>query len=53
MKKPKGIYPIFKNSIRGELKNTERFYRQLIHLPSGWWVTKKDLDYIIKIIKSI
>ena len=50
---PNHFHPIFKNSIRGELKNTERFYKQLIHLPSGWWVTKKDLDYIIKIIKSI
>ena len=50
---PNHKHPIFYKSKRTTLPNTDTFYRKLIHLPTGWWVTKSNLNKILKIIKQI
>lgn len=45
------IHSIFRNS-RKKLKNLDSVYPRLLHLPCGWWVTKKDISKIIKTIND-
>lgn len=40
------------NDFKTELPNLDKFYSELVHLPCGWWVTKKDCDTIIETAKS-
>ena len=35
-----------------KLKNLDSVYPRLLHLPCGWWVTKKDISKIIKTIND-
>lgn len=34
------------------LPNLDTFYRKMLHLPCGWWVTKEDCDKMITILKE-
>lgn len=34
------------------LPNLDIFYDEFIHLPCGWWVTSKEREYIIDVIKK-
>ena len=45
-------YTIFKK-FKSKLKNLDKFENQEINVPCGWWLKKKDLDKIIKIIKDV
>lgn len=49
---PNYKHPIFLKSVRRPLINTEIFYKQLIHLPTGWWVNKSNLKLLIEIINK-
>jgi len=50
---PNHYHPVFKNSIRYKLKNLEKFYSMLVHIPCGWWVKKNQRKKIVEIINSI
>jgi perosamine synthetase len=34
------------------LPNLDIFYKKMVHIPCGWWVTKTDLEKMISIIKG-
>src|SRR3989339_75085 len=34
------------------LPNLDKFYSSMICIPVGWWLTKKDLNYIVKTINN-
>ncbi len=40
------------NDFPSELPNLDRFYEEMLHIPCGWWVTKKDCDKIISLMKE-
>ncbi|MCT3834378.1 DegT/DnrJ/EryC1/StrS family aminotransferase [Elizabethkingia anophelis] len=40
------------NDHPSHLPNLDDFYRKMLHLPCGWWVTKDDCDKIVDIIKG-
>jgi dTDP-4-amino-4,6-dideoxygalactose transaminase len=44
-------HSIFMNS-KINLPNVDRFEKEWVHLPCGWWVTPDDREYILKIIKG-
>lgn len=46
---PNNYHPIFKDST---LPNTDIFYKNLVHIPCGSWVTDSDLKYILQVIKN-
>ena len=35
-----------------KLPQMDSFYSSFVHIPCGWWVTKKDRLKIVKIIKE-
>lgn len=35
-----------------KLKNLDQFYKKMVHIPCGWWVTKNDCDKIIQLIRN-
>lgn len=35
-----------------ELPNLDRFYKKLVHIPCGWWVTNSDIQLITDTIKE-
>lgn len=43
----------FLNDFPGtQLPNMDEFYKKMLHLPCGWWVTKEDCDKMINIMKG-
>jgi len=42
----------FLNDFNEELPNMDHFYKRLVHIPCGWWVTTVDREKILKIIKE-
>ena len=42
----------FLNDFNEELPTMDRFYKRLVHIPCGWWVTNEDREAILKIIKE-
>jgi perosamine synthetase len=40
------------NDFRQILPNLDEFYSKMVHLPCGWWVTKKDREKIVSLIKE-
>lgn len=35
-----------------ELPNLERFYREMVHIPCGWWIDLEAREKIVNVIKS-
>jgi dTDP-4-amino-4,6-dideoxygalactose transaminase len=35
-----------------EMPNLDKFYKRLVHIPCGWWVTKEDCDKMISLFKK-
>ena len=48
--RPNSLHSIFKSS-RVELPGLEKFYKRLLHIPCGWWVSDEDRARIVEIIK--
>ena len=48
--RPNSLHSIFKSS-RVELPGLEKFYKRLLHIPCGWWVSDEDRARIAEIIK--
>jgi perosamine synthetase len=42
----------FLNDFHEELPSMDHFYKRLVHIPCGWWVTAEDREYILKTIKE-
>ncbi|CAD7811158.1 UDP-4-amino-4-deoxy-L-arabinose--oxoglutarate aminotransferase [Chryseobacterium aquaeductus] len=40
------------NDYPTELPNLDLFYKKMVHIPCGWWVTREDCDKMISLIKS-
>jgi len=40
------------NDFKEELPTMDRFYKKLVHIPCGWWVTSEDRERIVEIIKK-
>ena len=45
-------YSIFKKYKKDNLINTNYFHKHMINIPCGWWVSKKELRYIIETVNS-
>lgn len=45
-------YTVFKKDFPKELPNMDRLQNKILFIPSGWWLTKKDREYIVKCIKD-
>ncbi len=45
------IHPIYSSS-RTDLPNLDYFYKRMINIPVGWWLSKEDIEYIVESIKS-
>lgn len=43
---------VFLNDFPVSLPNLDEFYKEMVHIPCGWWVTEQDCDKMISIIKS-
>ena len=44
-------HSIFKESKR-ELPNMDRWYREFVHIPCGWWITEEVRTQIVEAIKK-
>jgi len=42
----------FLNDFNEKLPAMDRFYKRLVHIPCGWWVTNEDREAILKTIKE-
>lgn len=40
------------NDFPSKLPNLDQFYNEMVHLPCGWWVSRKDCDKMIDLIKE-
>lgn len=40
------------NDLPTSLPNLDNFYKKLVHIPCGWWVSKEDREMIVEIIKT-
>lgn len=40
------------NDFPTALPNLDIFYKEMVHIPCGWWVSKKDCDKMIQLIKN-
>lgn len=48
--RPNNLHSIFKSS-QTELPGLDSFYKRLLHIPSGWWVTDEDRERIVDVMK--
>jgi len=48
---PNYLHPIF-NSSNVKLSGCEEFYKNILHIPCGWWLKKKDINKIRKILET-
>jgi dTDP-4-amino-4,6-dideoxygalactose transaminase len=44
-------HSIFKES-KTMLPNLDKFYKQMVHIPCGWWVNNEDRERIVEVIKK-
>lgn len=49
--KPNHLHSFFKSSWR-DLPGLNEFYRRLIHIPCGWWITPPDREKICDVISN-
>ena len=42
----------FLNDFNEPLPSMDRFYKKLVHIPCGWWVSNEDREFIVDIIKK-
>jgi hypothetical protein len=42
----------FLNDYPVHLPDMDRFYEKLIHIPCGWWVTEKEREFIVSVIRK-
>ena len=49
--RPNNLHSIFKGSSK-PLPGLDRFYKRLLHIPCGWWVTDEDRARIADVIKK-
>jgi len=42
----------FLNDFNDELPVMNRFYKRLVHIPCGWWVSREDRETILRTIKE-
>jgi len=40
------------NDFPTKLPNLNLFYSKMVHIPCGWWVTDKDREKIVNLIKK-
>jgi dTDP-4-amino-4,6-dideoxygalactose transaminase len=40
------------NDFPSSLPNLDTFYKKMVHIPCGWWVSKDDCDKMIELIKK-
>lgn len=40
------------NEIPSQLSNLDKFYKKMVHIPCGWWVTMDDRERIVDLIKK-
>lgn len=45
------IYDVFADS-RSDLPGVDAFYKSMVHIPCGWWVSDEDREYIVDVIKQ-
>ncbi|KAB0565151.1 DegT/DnrJ/EryC1/StrS family aminotransferase [Pseudomonas palleroniana] len=48
--RPNHLHSVFK-PFAGEMPGLEEFYKRLIHIPCGWWVSEDDRERIVDILK--
>lgn len=49
--RPNSLHSIFAPS-RRELPGLEAFYKRLLHIPCGWWVSDEDRERIVDVIRK-
>ena len=49
--RPNNFHSIFKSS-KKPLPGLDQFYKRLLHIPCGWWVTDEDRERIVDVIKK-
>jgi len=49
--RPNSLHSIFSKSTRS-LPGLEKFYKNLLHIPCGWWVSDEDRNRIVDIIRK-
>ena len=49
--RPNNLHSIF-NSSKKPLPGLEKFYKRLLHIPCGWWVSDIDRERIVGVIKK-
>ena len=49
--RPNNLHSIFNNS-KKPLPGLEKFYKRLLHIPCGWWVSDTDRERIVDVIKK-
>lgn len=51
LQRPNNLHSIFRSSAK-PLPGLDQFYKRLLHLPCGWWVTDEDRGRIVDVIKK-
>lgn len=49
--RPNNFHSIF-NCSKKPLPGLDRFYKRLLHIPCGWWVSDEDRERIVEVIKK-
>jgi perosamine synthetase len=49
--RPNNFHSVFRSS-RDNLPGLDRFYRRLLHIPCGWWVSDEDRERMVDIVKK-
>lgn len=49
--RPNNLHSIFTSS-REALPGLDKFYRHLLHIPCGWWVSDEDRERMVDIVKK-
>jgi dTDP-4-amino-4,6-dideoxygalactose transaminase len=49
--RPNNLHSIFKAS-QTDLPGLDSFYRRLLHIPCGWWVTDEDRYRIVEVLRK-
>jgi perosamine synthetase len=49
---PNHLYKTF-NNYKKKLANTNNFYKEVVAIPCGWWLKKKELVKITKVLNSL
>lgn len=48
--RPNHLHTVFE-PFRTRMPNLELFYKRLVHIPCGWWVSDEDREYIVDTLK--